>query len=88
MPALVAEGRVQPVDELLEERGVQFGDSFERLGLEAMAANSALQCMPSDVSPTVMFYNRRLISPSLLMGIPGQPDPAVRGWSCVSPTPA
>jgi multiple sugar transport system substrate-binding protein len=81
MPELVAEGRVQPVDELLDARGVQFGDSFERLGLEAMAANSALQCMPSDVSPTVVFYNKRLLTPNVLLELPGQPDPLTRGWS-------
>jgi multiple sugar transport system substrate-binding protein len=61
VPELVAEGRVQPVDELLEQRGLLFGDNFERLSLESMAADSALQCMPNDVSPYVVFYNRRLL---------------------------
>ena len=85
LPRLVSEGRVQPVDELLEKRGVPFGDSFERLGLESMAADSALQCMPNDVSPYVVFYNRQLFPPDALL----QPDapptatapPPESGWT-------
>ena len=63
LPTLMADDRVQPVDELLEERGVQFGDNYQRLGLEAFAADAALQCMPNDVSPYVVFYNKRLLVP-------------------------
>lgn len=79
---LVAEDRVQPVDELLEDRGLQFGDRYERLGLEAFAAKSALQCMPSDVSPFVVFYNKRLIDLSSSVQ-PGEvvPQPDVSGWT-------
>ncbi len=82
LPALVGEGRVQPVDGLLEQRGIQFGDTFQRLGLEAMAANSALQCMPTDVSPYVVFYNKRLLDLSLLprQGV-RDPTPQLNGWS-------
>ncbi len=79
--SLAAGQRVQPVDELLEERDVQFGDNYERLGLEAFAADDALQCMPSDVSPLVVFYNRRLFS-SVVLGEPGQEPPTPQtGWS-------
>ncbi len=82
LPALVAAGRVQPVDGLLEERGIQFGDNYERLGLEAMAENSALQCMPEDVSPYVVFYNKRLMDTSLLPSRSDQPPmPQRNGWS-------
>jgi multiple sugar transport system substrate-binding protein len=82
LPSLVADGRVQPVDGLLEERGIQFGDNYERLGLEAMAANSALQCMPSDVSPYVVFYNKRLLDTSLLPTRTDRPPmPQRNGWS-------
>ena len=81
VPALVANDRVQPVDDLLEERGISFGDSYERLGLEAMALDSSLQCMPSDVSPEVIFFNKRLLSPGVLETLPGQPDPATQGWT-------
>ena len=82
LPQLVAERRVRPVDELLEARGVEFGDHYERLGLEAFAANASLQCMPDDVSPYVVYYNPALLQPSSL-ALPGQPtpEPDVSGWS-------
>jgi multiple sugar transport system substrate-binding protein len=81
LPELVADDRVQPVDALLEQRGVQFGDSFQRLGLEAFAGNAALQCMPNEVSPYVVFYNKRLLVPRTF-GKPGEDPPSPeRGWS-------
>ena len=81
LPALVAEKRVHPVDELLEQRGVLFGDTYQRLGLEGFSANSALQCMPHDVSPQVVFYNKRLLRPRTL-ATPEEPAPTVEdGWT-------
>ncbi len=52
---------LQPVDALLAERQVDFGDGYTRSGLEAFSADSALQCMPLDVSPLVVYYNPKLI---------------------------
>ena len=81
LPELVAEKRVQPVDQLLEQRGVQFGDSFQRIGLEAFAGNAALQCMPDEVSPYVVFYNKRLLVPRTFAQ-PGETPPSPeRGWT-------
>lgn len=80
LPALVAADRVQPVDLLLEQRGVQFGDNYERLGLEAFSSNSALQCMPNDVSPYVIFYNKRLLKPRTLVTPGEDPPTADTGW--------
>ena len=82
LPALVAGRRVRPVDQLLETRGVEFGDHYERLGLEAFAADAALQCMPNDVSPYVVYYNPALVQPSSF-ALPGQPTPQPdsAGWS-------
>ena len=81
LPSLVEEDRVQPVDELLEERGVQFGDTYQRLGLEAFAAEASLQCMPNDVSPYVVFYNKRLVVPQSTAE-PGETPPTPeKGWS-------
>ena len=57
----VSEQRLAPVDELLEQRDVLFGDNYQRLGLEAFSADSALQCMPHDVSPLVLYYNTDLV---------------------------
>jgi multiple sugar transport system substrate-binding protein len=81
LPAMVAAHQVQPVDELLEERGVQFGDTYQRAGLEAFSANSALQCMPQDVSPLVVYYNTRLLHLSR-MPAGGDPPPSrLEGWT-------
>jgi multiple sugar transport system substrate-binding protein len=80
LPSLVADSRVQPVDELLEERDVQFGDNYERLGLEAFAAEDKLQCMPTDVSPYVVFYNRRLLGATPLSTSVDRPLEPARGW--------
>lgn len=51
----------QPVDELLDERGVNFGDDYNRDAVRAFASDGALQCMPFAVSPMVIYYNRDLI---------------------------
>jgi multiple sugar transport system substrate-binding protein len=58
---LQSEDLNQPVDELLDERGVDFGDGYSRDALEAFAADNRLQCMPYGVSPKVIFYNTELI---------------------------
>lgn len=69
LPGLATADQVRPLDQMLEERGLTFGDSYQRLGLEAFSAEQALQCMPYDVSPLVVFYHpglvpfRRLIEP-------------------------
>jgi multiple sugar transport system substrate-binding protein len=81
LPGLVAAGDVRPVAELLEARHVQFGDDFQRIGLEGFSADSALQCMPNDVSPLVVFYNTRLLRFRALVP-PGQPAPTPDlGWT-------
>ena len=36
----------QPIDELLDERGVDFGDGYSRDALAAFSADNRLQCMP------------------------------------------
>lgn len=51
----------QPVDELLDERGVEFGDNYTRSALEELSAAEHLQCMPYGVSPEVIYYNKRLV---------------------------
>ena len=61
LAGLAAADQVQPVDQLLEQRGIEFGDSYQRLGLEAFSAEQALQCMPYDVSPLVVFYHPGLV---------------------------
>lgn len=55
------DGRTAPVDELLDERFVEFGDGYSRDALEAFSADRRLQCMPFGISPTVVYYNTDLI---------------------------
>jgi len=81
LPALMAEQRVQPVDGLLEDRQVDFGDGFQRDALEAFSADSALQCMPHDVSPLVVYYNERLLNLRSLVEGGDQPPTAEDGWT-------
>ena len=38
-------------------REVDFGDGYTRNGLEAFSVDAALQCMPQDVSPLVVYFN-------------------------------
>lgn len=52
---------VRPVDELLDERGVSFGDGYSRDALEAFAEDNALQCMPYAISPMVVYLNTDLV---------------------------
>jgi multiple sugar transport system substrate-binding protein len=61
LAGLTEEKAVRRVDDLLAEREVDFGDGYTRNGLEAFSADAALQCMPIDVSPMVVYYNPRLI---------------------------
>lgn len=51
----------QPVDDLLDDRGVEFGDVYSRDALQAFSADDRLQCMPYGVSPMVIYYNTALV---------------------------
>jgi len=81
LPTLVQDKAVRRLDELLGERHVDFGDGYQRDSLEAFSSDNALQCMPVDVSPLVVYYNTDLISLAGLTG-PGQrPITPESGWS-------
>ena len=70
----------QDVDEMLSDRNIDFGDGYQRVGLEAFSADNALQCMPVDVSPLVVYYNARLVHLSKIRP-PGQKPPnSDDGW--------
>jgi multiple sugar transport system substrate-binding protein len=51
----------QPVDGLLDARGVDFGDGYSRDALQAFSAEDRLQCMPYGISPMVIYYNTQLV---------------------------
>jgi multiple sugar transport system substrate-binding protein len=53
--------RNRPVLDLLDARGVAFGDEFSRDALSAFTADDDLQCMPYTSSPMVIYYNTDLI---------------------------
>ncbi len=77
---LVEDTRLQPVDGLLEARRVNFGDGYQRGGLTAFAANAALQCMPHDVSPVVVYYNKKLVDLKRLGKEDEAPPNPLDGW--------
>jgi multiple sugar transport system substrate-binding protein len=61
LASFVGTQTLQPVDELMAERDLQFGDDFQRLGFTAFSADQMLQCMPVEVSPLVVYYNPSLL---------------------------
>jgi multiple sugar transport system substrate-binding protein len=58
---LLENNYTQPVDELLDERGIPFGDGYSRDAIQAFSADDRLQCMPYAVSPMVIYYNTDLV---------------------------
>ena len=86
---VVRDKRNQPIDELLDSRGVDFGDYYKRDALQAFSLDDRLQCMPYGVSPMVIYYNTNLIDFET-MREQGLPRPGVRrraGPSTSSPRP-
>lgn len=79
LPSLFETGRLQPLDEELEQRGLQFGDGYQRVALTAFSVDAGLQCMPVDMSPLVMFVNRELVRPRDL-AVRGVPLPVEGQW--------
>jgi multiple sugar transport system substrate-binding protein len=51
----------RPVDTLLDERGVDFGDVYSRDAVTAFSVDNRLQCMPYGVAPQVVYYNTDLV---------------------------
>lgn len=78
---LLAAHLTMPVDELLGARHVDFGDGYARTALEAFSRDAALQCMPTQLSPLVVYYNTRLVDLAAARGRDGEPITAENGWS-------
>ena len=74
LAATMAAGRNQPLQDLMDARGVHVSDSFLREGINAFSAADDLQCMPYTASPMVMYYNKDLID-FARMAKRGQPVP-------------
>jgi multiple sugar transport system substrate-binding protein len=77
LPWMLQNQAIQPIDQLLDERGVDFGDSYPRGTLTAWAVDNRLTCLPYGIEPTVMLYNTHLVKLARI------PDPATpgQGWS-------
>jgi multiple sugar transport system substrate-binding protein len=75
------EKAISPVDTLLGERHVDFGDGYARDALEAYSADAALQCMPTQMSPMVVYYNTALVDLTTAQDPGGSPITADHGWS-------
>jgi multiple sugar transport system substrate-binding protein len=58
---LLEDGITRPVSELLDERGVDFGDLFSRDAVQSYGVDDELQCMAYSVSPMVIFTNSKLV---------------------------
>jgi multiple sugar transport system substrate-binding protein len=61
LAAVTEEGLNRPLLELVDERGVDFGDGYSRDAVLAFSDADELQCMPYGVSPMVIYYNKDLI---------------------------
>jgi multiple sugar transport system substrate-binding protein len=68
----------QPVDQLLDDRGFDFGDEYPRSSLTAFSTDNRLQCLPYGVQPAVVFYNRRLVKLGRIKNDPPAPG---QGWT-------
>jgi multiple sugar transport system substrate-binding protein len=61
LEVVTEEGLNRPLLELVDERGVDFGDGYSRDAVLAFSADDELQCMPYNISPMVIYYNKELI---------------------------
>lgn len=69
---------VQPVDQLLDDRGFDFGDEYPRSSLTAFSTDNRLECLPYGVQPAVIFYNKRLVKFGRITNDPPTPG---QGWT-------
>ncbi|MGF2075762.1 hypothetical protein, partial [Enterococcus casseliflavus] len=71
-----------PLDELLEERDVQFGDDHQRVALTELSSEASLQCMPAEMSPAVLYANTDLVPRRrVLRGLGVELPRATETWS-------
>jgi len=75
---LVQHQLIQPVDQLLDDRGFDFGDEYPRATLTAFANDNRLQCLPYDIQPSVIYYNTKLVKFDRLKSDPPTPG---QGWT-------
>jgi multiple sugar transport system substrate-binding protein len=69
---------IQPVDQLLDDRGVDFGDDYPRESLTALGSDNRLLCLPYAIEPSVIYYNKHLVKFAQMNADPPSPG---EGWS-------
>lgn len=79
LTGLLRDRLVQPVAEPLAERQLDFGDGYPRSAIEEFSSDSTLQCMPTEYSPMVVYYNPDLVDLDQARG-DGKEITATRGW--------
>jgi multiple sugar transport system substrate-binding protein len=79
---VIDDKRNVPLFELLAERNISYGDDYAQSAIEAFSADDDLQCMPSAVSPMVIYYNTDLIDFDDMreLGLPAPAD-ELEGWT-------
>ncbi len=70
----------QPASEMLDERGVDFGDRFSRDALQAMSVDGELQCMPWSINTEVIYVNTTLVDTEA-MKAEGLPVSSRTAWT-------
>ena len=79
LSGLMRDRLIKPVDGLLGDRHVDFGDGYPRYAVEQFSADNALQCMPTQYSPLVVYYNPDLVDLQRAQG-DGSAITATHGW--------
>jgi len=69
---------VQPVDQLLDDRGFDFGDEYPRSSLTAFSSDNHLNCLPYGIAPAVIYYNKALVK---LRRVSDDPPTPGQGWT-------
>lgn len=85
---LTEHGLTQPVNELLDARGVSFGDDYSRDALLAFSSDNSLACMPYSISPMVIYYNTDLVNFDTMRrrGLDAPEDDSEQGQQRLAPT--
>ncbi len=82
LAGVIDEERNVPLFDLLAERNISYGDDYAQTAIEAFSADDDLQCMPSAISPMVIYYNTDLIDFEAMreQGLPAPAD-QLEGWT-------
>lgn len=78
---VVEQGWNTPLFDLVEDRNVNLGDLFSHEAMLAFSSDDDLQCLPWDLSPSVVYYNTDLVDFRAMArrGLPA-PDDVAQGW--------